>query len=980
MTPDAALRRLRLERAEENEPRDGTLFAVANGVIGVRGVIDELDGGGADTFLAEGYETRPISYHERFKGFADATDTRFAAPSAAGLTVILDGAPVDFAHARMERCVRTLDFDRGVHERETLWRLADGRKLEVILTRLTPFGAGALAASRARVRLVEGAGEVSIAFPLEGARSAAPDSRETDDPRISARAVHALETIGTRTGASWDGLIQKTRNSGRLVACAQACETLEAGPGEACAARYTAYEVAEAGDPEELIGAAAGRAQVARREGFAALAEGHARTLEDFWRGADIAISGDPEFERALRFNLFHLFQSTGRGEGVGTAAKGLCGEGYEGHYFWDTEAYVVPVLVFTAPELARSLLDYRYRTLDKARENARLLDHEKGALYAWRTISGRECSAHYPTGSAQYHINAAIAYAVELYTGATDDLDFLRDQGAEILFETARVWFDVGAFNPRRGGAFCITGVTGPDEYTALVDNNYYTNVMARRHFRAAVSAASRLKSEEPVAYAALAARIGLEESELENWRCAADAMYLGHDRLLGVTPQDDGFLDRPRLDFSAAGEHERPLLLHRNPMTLFRHQVCKQGDVIQAHAMSGEPVSPAQKRRDFDYYEPLTTHDSTLSASAFAIAAIQAGHEAKALDYHRLAAFVDIEDRFDNASHGPHMAALAGSWLALAFGWAGLQVTDGELHLAPQATPAGGYAFRFCWRGSVIEARVDARAVTCQLISGPAQTLIHRGRPVEVSGTLRLKHGCKPAAVIFDLDGVLTDTASAHYRAWKRLAEEEGIAFDEAANEALKGVDRMGSLDLILKSAGREAPQAEREAMAARKNGFYLEEIGRFGPGDLFDGALDLLSALSAAGARIGLASASRNAPLLLEKLGISDWFDHVADPARVARGKPAPDIFLACAEALGVSPGACVAVEDSRAGLDAILAAGMASIGIGSPQTLCGADFVAEGVHALSVDVLAGVAERHEAAEQQSLADPSSIGRNP
>ncbi|MGH8026744.1 MAG: glycosyl hydrolase family 65 protein, partial [Pseudoxanthomonas sp.] len=375
-----------------------------------------------------------------------------------------------------------------------------------------------------------------------------------------------------------------------------------------------------------------------------------------------------------------------------------------------------------------------------------------------------------------------------------------------------------------------------------------------------------------------------------VELWQRAADAMYLPYDAALGIFEQDDEFLDKPRWPFplkaengnaslhAATGEH-RPLLLDYHPLTLYRHQICKQADVVMALVLAGEEIELARKRRSFDYYEAVTTHDSTLSAPVFGILAGEVGHADKAWRYFHDSLRVDLDDLHRNTNHGVHMAALAGSWLGLVQGFGGLRVRESQLHFSPAVPQAwNGYGFNLRWRGRSLRVDVSPTGATYDLRDGAALTIHHAGRAVELESgqaqTFALESRRSPdaersdaepsevmfprpcQALIFDLDGVLTDTAHSHYLAWKRLADEIGVPFDLRTNERLKGIDRAASLEIILESAASPFSAEDKRALAERKNGYYVAEIGNFGPQDLFPGVLDLLTAARAAGLKLGLA----------------------------------------------------------------------------------------------------------------------------
>lgn len=694
-----------------------TLLALSNGALGVRGAIEER--AQASTFLAQAYETTPIHYHERLSGFAERSDSRVPVAEPLGLRVLIDGAEVDFAAARIAENLRTLDLRSGLLTRRTRWTLADGQALEIATERLVPVDGSPVLLRRLRA---DAAGK-QVTLELRLAPAPRPEG-QSDDPRIGVN----LGAGGFDTEQADEELvIERLRGSGIGVAATQRVQA----DGEWTFA-VTGFAVGKA-ESATLAAQAAQRADTRLAAGFDAALDAQRAAFAAFWDRADIAIDGDARTTAALRLNLYHLFCSAGRDGHSTAAAKGLTGEGYEGHYFWDTEAFMLPVLAVLAPEVARAMLVYRYRTLDAAAANARALNHESGVLYAWRTIGGGECSAHYPSGSAQYHINAAIAFAIGLYADATGDAEFLVEMGAEMLVETARLWLALGDWH---GDSFHLHGVTGPDEYTTLIDDNWYTNRMAQKHLRLAVDVASRVAAGAPESWAALAARIGLGEDELTAFAAAADAMHLPFDGTLGIDAQDASFLGKPRWDVAATPRDRFPLLLHYHPMTLYRHQVSKQADLILGMVLGGEDVPLERKRRAFDYYEPITTHDSTLSASTFAILASEIGYPEQALHFFQATSFVDVEDQHGNTSHGVHMASLAGSWLALVWGFAGFRLAEGGFAFRPTLPDAWqGYRFGLRWRGSELRVAVDRDGAHYRVVSGEPLAFRHGDAEVRLA-----------------------------------------------------------------------------------------------------------------------------------------------------------------------------------------------------------------------------------------------------
>ncbi|TPG48789.1 beta-phosphoglucomutase [Rhodanobacter glycinis] len=967
--------------------QDESLFALANGTLGVRGNLEEADSASQATLLSGVWERTPIEYHERFPGFASHTDTRIPVADATHIRLRLGDAPAQLEQGEWLQFERSLDLRRGCYRRRLRWRSPQGATLEIEAERIVSFKDAGLLAIHYRVRSLDYSGPITLESSISTAREAAAQGF---DPRIGSRVEGGLNTFDAHAGEALAWVGQRTTHSGIRLVCAQRHQhagelTLsDAGhtphgvmqaytgtlaPGQMVTLdKYVAYAFTAplaADSAEALLARAEASLTSAITLGYPTLLEQQAQVLSGFWAQADLAIVGSPATEQALRLNLFHVFQSSGRDGHSTIAAKGLTGEGYEGHYFWDAEVFMLPVLATLAPALARAMLTYRHRTLDNARRHARELDHTRGALYAWRTISGDECSAYFPSGSAQYHINAAVAWAVRLYVDASGDDAFLLECGAEMIIETARIWLEIGCFNPRRGGAFCIHEVTGPDEYSALVDNNHYTNRMAQRHLRDAAAVAEWMAMTHPAGYAALAARIDLQADEPARWLTAAQAMHLPVDAALGIFPQDDGFLDKPRLPPElATTPGKRPLLLRMHPLSIYRHQVCKQADTLLALMLAGEQVEVAAKRRNLDYYEGVTVHDSTLSASTFAVIAAEVGHADKAHRYFLDTLRVDLDDLHGNAAHGLHMAAMAGSWLALTWGYGSLRVHDGMPSLAPKL-PAAWQSYRFGmrWRDAHLRIEVDGDGVLYTLTDGNALTFLHDGLPQRLHAGQPLRLPCVGfvdplpplKAVIFDLDGVIADTAVVHHAAWKKLADDIDVPFDDATGERMKGVDRRGSLEILLQAAPRSYTEVEKQELAARKNDYYREQIEHFGPQDLLPGAREAIESVRRAGLKVALASASRNAGLLLQRLGIADLFDVVVDANRISRSKPDPEIFLAAASALGVAPDECIGVEDAAAGIASIRAAGMAAVGIGQARALAEADLVLPSIAAFDIGTL-------------------------
>ncbi len=964
--------------AEANLLRE-TLFALGNGHIGTRGSHDEVWLGEADasmegTYVNGFYDTEAIRYPENAYGFARTNEFMLNLPNAKGIEVTIGGEPFNLALGTVLAYERSLDFREGVLVRSVEWKSPAGRRVRILSRRLVSLSRSEILAQSLSVTPLDAEATIEFTTTLN---SAVRGAEESFDPRLgSGASARALSTAETSVVPGRSVLVSRTRNSGLTLRIETAAGLTTGGASENSASEEDgalvqrfriAAKVGEAVTLEKMTAIVTSRdapaSELSAKSeqalkgacaiGFQGLVAEQRERLAAFWQKADIEIEGDDALSQGLHFNLYHLFQSIGRDGRTNIAAKGLTGEGYEGHSFWDTEIYVLPVFLRTLPELARAVLCHRIGYLDKARARARDLGHVRGALYPWRTITGEECSAYFPAGTAQYHINADIAFAIKQYVEATGDDTLLTDGAAELVFETARVWSDLAHLV---GGNYHIDEVTGPDEYTALVNNNFYTNVMAKTHLAFASEVAGWMAREKPEVFAKLSERLDLSADEVEHWTDVSDRLRLPYDEKQGIHAQDDAFLARKVWDFAGTPAENYPLLLNYHPLVIYRHQVCKQADVVLALFLRGDLFSKAVKRRDFDYYEAITTHDSSLSTCIHSIIASEVGLHERAYEFFMDTARMDIDNTHGNTFHGVHTAAMGGTWMSLVHGFAGLRAFKGALHFAPSLPKNWtSYRFRLVDHGRTLEVVVSAAGVEFRLVEGEAIRLFHRGEPVDLSAAAPTCLVSLPRpferksfkAVVFDLDGVITDTARFHHLAWKRLADTLNIGFDEELAESLKGIDRRMSLQMILDKGGVVLEPTEFDRLADMKNVWYKELIGTMTRDDLLPGALETLEAVRSAGLKVGLASVSQNAPAILDRLGIAHLFDAVVDARLLKRGKPDPEIFVKAASQLGLAPADCLGVEDAVAGVASIKGAGMSALGVGRSSVLTEADAIIPGL---------------------------------
>ena len=690
-------------------PRTETLFALSNGYLGLRGNLEEGRPTHDQATLINGFhETWDIVHAEEAYGLAKTGQTIVDAPDAATIKLYVDDEPLYLPTAYLDSFERCLDFRRGLLERNLVWETASGKLVSVRSVRLVSMEHRHMAAFCYEVTVLNADAPVVISSQLVNRQDTdLPDEPNQDfDPRTRGSfdgrvLVNELQRdlgeriiLGYRVASSGmtlacgvdhtidtdNDLQVHTEVSGDVGKVVYLVDAQEGVPIRLV--KYASYHTSRGVPPRELADRVGRTLDRGVAMGWDRVVESQRSYMDAFWERSDVVVEGQPELQQAIRWNLFHLIQATARAEGTGVPAKGLTGHGYEGHYFWDVEIFVMPFLCYTAPRIARNLLRFRASMLDSARERARELDHH-GALFPWRTINGEEASAYYQAGTAQYHLNADIAYAIKRYVDVTGDQDILLDVGAEILVETARLWVDLGFYDD--DGAFHLHAVTGPDEYTTVVNDNTFTNLMARLNLNYAVSVVDWLRVAEPYRYRVLCEDVGLTYDEVQSWHEAAVAMHVPYNEKRGINPQDAHFLEKEVWDFARTPPNKYPLLLHYHPLVIYRHQVLKQADVVLAMFLLGNEFPFELKAANYKYYDPLTTSDSSLSPPMHAIVAAEIGDTASAVDHFRLALLMDMADVGANAHHGVHIASTGGVWMTLVYGFAGLRDFDGRFSFDP-------------------------------------------------------------------------------------------------------------------------------------------------------------------------------------------------------------------------------------------------------------------------------------------------------
>ncbi|MGY5339256.1 glycoside hydrolase family 65 protein [Levilactobacillus spicheri] len=695
-----------------------TIFSLANGHFGVR-ANDPISGNPISGTLINGfYETAPITYGEGGFGYAKLHQTIVNLADLRHLSIsTLNGHPFTTS----KRLAADLNLNTGVLTEQYQASSQQGETIQLTVESVIGQNRDSFWAIRYTLAADNYAGPLvvskSIAVPAAAEEIASADPRKTrmagiPDCKTDFTAPNTqryqIQTKASQLAVTLH--LQMATPGGSLLNY-----RVDLSDGQPHALDYQAYVgvVSRHNTIDPIVPVLAASLEE--------LEDDNREFWGKIWRHSEVSVGGNPELDLAIHYNIFQLNQSAGRDGRTDIPAKGLSGSGYEGHYFWDTEMYMLPYFIYTHPQMARQLLQYRYQVLPQARDRAREMGVAHGALFAWRTINGEEASAYYPAGTAQYHIDADIAYAVGKYYDVTGDWDFISQCGFEMVLETARFWVDFGAWHQldAKTKRFEFLTVTGPDEYTALVNNNYYTNRMAKHNLELVVKLAAELAKHDPNRLMAF----NVTPADLEHFQDIADHIYLPYSQQYQIIAQDDSFLSKPRWPEDRMAPDNFPLLLHYHPLTIYRYQIAKQADTMLADYLFPRDLTHDQLEREYDYYEQVTTHDSSLSRSIFSILAARLGDTEKAYRYFMDTARMDLVDLQKNTADGLHLANLGGSWLALVAGFSGFYVDHGVVHISnhlPQELTA--LTYRLTVGKSVLQVDLKPDETHVQLISGPS------------------------------------------------------------------------------------------------------------------------------------------------------------------------------------------------------------------------------------------------------------------
>lgn len=975
-----------------------SIFSLANEYMGTRGNYEE----GLPTDSLEGcylggiYAKETLSYNWKRVGFPTYENSMIHTTNWLRVGVSVDNEEFNMADSHFSAFCRELDMQQGLLKREMIFETSTGLLTKLEWERFISFDDRHMAAVRLTVSALNHTRPVRLTLSLDSTKenrdlsntqvhaSALRQRCQPDDlallMRIDTTGQYYIHRMAIQTSEmdrqqeayqSRDRFVEYaftfTPQQGQAYTITKLVSVWtgrDAGFAHGLISKETSSTNVNPDTEQEIVDFLVGKSQehLARYDtnsGYEVLKNAHLQRLNAIWDTLDIEIKGDDLSQQGIRYNMFQLFSTyQGYDPYLNIGAKGYTGEAYWGRTFWDSESYCLPYYLLTNPDAALNLLEYRYNTLDKARDRAKEFGLN-GACYPWTTIDGSEDCAFWQYYN-ELHINAIIPYAIYLYSVVTGNRQYLLTKGIEVLVEQARFWVSRSAFVPHRHG-YAINRITGPDEYQQLVNNSYYTNYMAKWTLEFASQSLDELREADRIAYDSLCQRIDFDESERARFADTASRMILPYSEKYQVFPQDDMFFD---LDPCFREELSRDDIPIENkwPIDRFtRMDVIKQPDVLLLMYLFREKFTRKEKITNYRFYEQRTVHGSSLSPSIHSILASEIGRHQQAYTYYLWASRVDLDNFNNNTQDGLHISAMAGTWLNVVYGFGGLIVSEKGLNFNPTIPDAWDeYAFKVHYQSAVIQLRINHQQVQCRLLEGEPLTVRIYDQELPVmrqSQSVALPEAFheRPAlrSVVFDLDGVVSDTAHYHYQSWKRIADQEGIHFDELINERIRGLSRRECLNVIMERRNRDYSEKELEALTVQKNEDYVSLLHQLTPEDILPGIRKSIQEFKQADIRIALCSSSKNAEFILKRLGITDLFDVVITGNDVNRYKPDPQGMLMAAEQLGVDPSECVVIEDAFAGIEAASAAGMKSMGIGEKLNLHNADYVLKKTEHLSLE---------------------------
>ncbi len=725
-----------------------SIFSLGNEYMGVRAYPEE--GYGGDSLIGSYFNGlfEEIKVAAHYKGIIRFLRFMVSAVDWLYVRINVNGEALDLATSQFSDFRRELDFKRGKYVRSFVWHLTDGKQLRLTFERFVSMNVSNLGCQRIAFEPLNFSGQVDVRTGLdfsvvhedqgrcfwqsvrhgweEGVTAMLGETTGTKNRLYSGFALDVPDAVQTKP-------VEADRFIGQDV-------TIRLTQGEASTFDKFVFNCAEkelSVTNDRLWIAGLQQAKAYFGASYEELEQSQANYWENVWKESDIVIEGDPDNQQGIRFCIFNLYQTYhGDNPGFNIGAKGLTGEAYRGLAFWDTESYCLPFYIFNNSRAAKSLLEFRYKSLPHALARAKELDCA-GAFYPIATIDGTESCDLWQHSNLQLHVGTAVAYGIRHYASMTDDLDFLYDKGLEMLIQISRFYATRGQWG-QKTGLYGFFGVMGPDEFQLMVNNNCYLNLMAKKLFEYTLEVIDRMSGEAEEAFQALAERLDLTAEEQVDWRSKAEKMKIPQDPETGIYEEHDGFFDMPHLDIHSIPVTEFPLYSHWSYDRLYRYDMIKQPDVLMFMFLYSGDYTIAEKIANYEYYESRCIHESSLSPSIHSILASEIGKEAEAYSFFEFATRLDLDNYNRNTREGLHTTSIAAAWMNIVYGFGGMRSDGGRLSFRP-TLPArwDGYSFPVSYKESKLLVEVDKQRVSIKVVSGNPVDITIYGRSCSIDST---------------------------------------------------------------------------------------------------------------------------------------------------------------------------------------------------------------------------------------------------
>ncbi|MEJ5996043.1 glycoside hydrolase family 65 protein [Pedobacter sp. Du54] len=712
-----------------------SIFSIGNGRMGQRANFEETYSG--ETLL--GNYIAGVYYPDKTRvgwwknGYPEYFAKVLNAANWIGIEVKFDDEVLDLATAEISKFSRVLNMNQGYLARNFIAKLPSGKKVEIKSTRFCSIADDEIGAIEYQITPLNFNAELKIMPFIDGDIKNQDSNYDekfwelVDDEITNYEAYLTLRTKKTHFEVCTGSMVSIYRNEEILNVRGKDIRkekfiaqqyTININANEKISLIKIVANLCSQNYPKtELLAQTKNAVAKAAKKGFATLLDEQREAWAKKWEHSDIIIEGDIAAQQAIRFNIYQLFQTyTGKDDRLNIGPKGFTGEKYGGSTYWDTEAYCVPFYLATAPqEVSKNLLIYRYKQLDKAIENAEKLGFKEGAaLFPMVTINGEECHNEWEITFEEIHRNGAIAFAIYNYVRYTGDVTYIIDFGLEVLIAIARFWKQRVNWSVEKQ-KYVMLGVTGPNEYENNVNNNWYTNILATWCLKYTAQALEIVRGINPEKLNSLLTKLNFKESEVEDWAKIVDKMYYPFDEEKGIFLQQDGYLDKEQILVKNLSPSERPINQKWSWDRILRSCFIKQADVLQGLYFFEEDYDFHTLKRNFDFYEPRTVHESSLSPCVHSILAAKLKDEAKAYEFYLRTARLDLDDYNNDTEDGLHITSMAGTWMSMVEGFAGMRVKNDRLEFNP-FLPAKWKSFSFTigFRGVILKVKIMEGGMT--------------------------------------------------------------------------------------------------------------------------------------------------------------------------------------------------------------------------------------------------------------------------